>query len=205
MVYCPECGRKNPNDARVCGYCGADIRDAAARERDKVEAEKRAEERAQKKRETRYRIVKAILVVVVIVGGIIAVATIPEFLESVEKSMGTCRYDYETTYTTRIGQYSTAEPGYEFAVVILRIENNASQSISTNAHNWEMVVDNVTYDHSFETYDDNIDHMTADIEKGGEITTHIVFEIPQQRSSGPTLKYTGWFPPKLVRDKTLLP
>jgi len=94
---------------------------------------------------------------------------------------------------------------FDFAIVTLRVENYAERSISTNPWNWELEVDNVTYYHSSETYSDEINCTVADIGTGGSITTQMVFEVPEDRHASPKLKYTGLFPPKMVRDDTLLP
>jgi len=115
-----------------------------------------------------------------------------------------CRWDYSIEYTDFVG-YGMAKNNFDFAIVTLRIENYAERSINTNPWNWELEIDNVTYSHSSETYSDEINCTVAEIGTGGSITTQMVFEVPEDRHSSPKLKYTGLFPPKMVRDDTLLP
>jgi len=115
-----------------------------------------------------------------------------------------CKWDYSIEYTDFVG-YSMAKNNFDFAIITLRIKNYAERSISTNPWNWELEVDNVTYSHSSETYSDEINCTVAEIGTGGSIITQMVFEVPEDRHTSPKFKYTGLFPPKMVRDDTLLP
>ena len=128
-----------------------------------------------------------------------------------EESKGVCRWDFKVRTTDHIGNYYQylkeyqweAREGYIFAIVTIRIVNNASKTVSTNPWNWRMVINGVEYLHHTATYDDEINQITVDVGKGGDVTTEIVYEIPADATSY-ELKYTGLFPPKMVRDDTLL-
>lgn len=129
----------------------------------------------------------------------------------IEESEGVCRWDFKVRTTDHVGEYYQylnkyqweAREGYIFAIVTIRIVNNASKTVSTNPWNWEMVINGVEYSHHIATYDDEINHITVDVGKGGDATTEIVYEIPAGATSY-KLKYTGLFPPKMVHDDTLL-
>jgi len=128
-----------------------------------------------------------------------------------ENKEAICRWDFKVRTTTHIGEYYQylkeyqyeAREGYTFAIVTIRIVNNASKTVSTNPWNWEMIINGVEYSHHTATYDDEINHITVDVGKGGDITTEVVYEIPADATFY-ELKYTGLFPPKMVHDDTLL-
>ena len=126
---------------------------------------------------------------------------------------GECRWDYEVRTVQHIGEYYSfsqeyayePQEGYKFAIVTLRLKNNSTEEISTNPWLWELTTnENITYNHDSATYDDSINHETVDVEKGGDITVEIVYEVPVDVTSY-TLKHTGVFHPKLVLDESLLP
>jgi hypothetical protein len=131
------------------------------------------------------------------------------FLDS---SSGICYYDWEATKTDYIGTYYSslneyqheAKLGYTFAIVTIKINNQASQEVDTNPWNWEMEINGVRYNHDTATYDDSIGHITADVGKGGYFQTKIVYEIPEGATSA-SLIYTGFSAPYMEIDESLIP
>jgi len=75
MVYCPKCGRKNPDDAVVCAYCGANIaEEKKIPEWESIDTRERREKVGQTKKGDNFlKIVGVILLFIIIVAVIGAV------------------------------------------------------------------------------------------------------------------------------------
>ncbi|MBC7128382.1 MAG: DUF4352 domain-containing protein [Thermoplasmatales archaeon] len=118
-------------------------------------------------------------------------------------------WDYEIEYKNKIGAYSKPQEGYIYAVVTIRIVNNHNkESISTNAWNWYLYVDNIRYAHHSVTYADEIGHQAVDVLPGGDFTTKIVFEVPYDTlyTTNIYLKYEEYiYFTDMVIDEGLLP
>jgi len=109
-----------------------------------------------------------------------------------------CYWDWDFTATHYIGKYSEAPSGYVYAIAEVYIKNDASRSISTNAWNWCLIADGIQYQHDSNTYSDSINHVTVDIGRGGEMTTKMVFLIPESVTSA-SLMYNSYGGPEMVR------
>jgi len=122
-----------------------------------------------------------------------------------------CRYDFSVSTTTHIGQYYEsldeyqweASAGNKFAVVTIRIVNDAEKSVSTNAFYWTLTVSGVGYTAHTATWDDSIGYQVVDVGKGADFTTKVVYEVPASASSY-FLSYQGYDAPKMAQDSSLL-
>ena len=117
-------------------------------------------------------------------------------------SENVCEYDFEVDRKENIGTYYEAPAGYEYAIVILRLKNNADQSVSTNPYNWKFIADGVEYSYDTASYADTIGHQTVEVNKGGDFITKFVFIIDGDVKDG-YIEYDG-LSPALVRNRALL-
>jgi hypothetical protein len=122
-----------------------------------------------------------------------------------------CKFDLSVSTTTHVGEYYPslnryqweASPGYQFAIVTIRIVNDAEKSVSTNAFYWTLTVSGVGYTAHTATWDDSIGYQTVDVGKGADFTTKIVYEVPASASYF-YLSYNGYDAPKMEQDSALL-
>lgn len=117
-------------------------------------------------------------------------------------SENVCEYDFEVDRKENIGTYYEAPAGYEYAIVTLRLKNNAVQSVSTNPYNWKFIAGGVEYSYDSVSYADTIGHQTVEVNKGGDFTTKFVFIIDDDVKDG-YIEYNR-ATPALVRNRALL-
>lgn len=117
-------------------------------------------------------------------------------------SENVCEYDFKVDRKENIGTYHEAPTGYVYAIVTLRLKNNADQSVSTNPYFWKFIADGVEYSYDAVSYTDTIGHQTVEVHKGGDFTTKIVFIIDDDVSGG-YIEYE-WVEPTLIRNRALL-
>ena len=89
-------------------------------------------------------------------------------------------FDYTTFECTRynqIGEYNFAPAGKSYAVVDIHINNQGTQTYTTNPWNWQLKVNGVTYNHDTSTYDKSVNMMNVQVGPGGSIDTQIVFLV----------------------------
>jgi hypothetical protein len=86
-----------------------------------------------------------------------------------------CTWEARTTRT--IGEYSKAPENQTYVIVTLKIDNTGDQTYSTNPGYWHLKVGDRYYQHSTETYDNAINHLSADVAPGGKLTTEIVYLV----------------------------
>lgn len=113
-----------------------------------------------------------------------------------------CEYDFKVDRKETIGTYHEAPDGYEYAIVTLRLKNNAAKSVSTNPYNWKFIADGVVYSYDSASYADTIGHQTVEVNKGGDFTTKFVFIIDDDVSGG-YIEYDRTTP-VFVRNRALL-
>jgi len=122
-----------------------------------------------------------------------------------------CYWDWESTRVDHVGEYNEyigypyeAKTDFDFLIITLKIVNNADREVSTNPWFWELNADGISYNHHMATYDESIGQTTVDVEKGGDFTTKMVFEVPETVSDA-TLEYVPiGLSPKMLFDDSLL-
>lgn len=117
-------------------------------------------------------------------------------------SENVCEYDFKVDRKENIETYYEAPAGYEYAIVTLRLKNNAVQPVSTNPYNWKFIADGVEYSYDAASYADTIGHQTVEVNKGGDFTTKFVFIIEDDAKDG-YIEYDR-ATPALVRNRALL-
>jgi hypothetical protein len=86
-------------------------------------------------------------------------------------------YDWKCYVTSHIGEYTTAPAGYEYVVIILYIQNDGDQSITTSPSGWNLIADGIKYEHDASTFDRSIGYQDIEIVKGRNIETKIVYLV----------------------------
>lgn len=105
------------------------------------------------------------------------------------------KYKGESFTTDSLGQYVTAPPGMTYLVVKLDIENHGYDSFSTNPNYFKVIIDNIQYDYSWQSY--NLKDIgkqelpSVTMLDGGKESGYLAFEIPKQ-STIYTLVYKAW-------------
>lgn len=117
---------------------------------------------------------------------------------------GVCYLDVERYTVNTIGENNIAPWNYCYVVVVVRIVNNSNKTVSTNPWDWELEADGIIYEHDTATYDSSINHKTVAVGKGGDFTTEFVYLVPRRTNTLGT-RYTGYNPPELVVNESLLP
>ncbi len=128
---------------------------------------------------------KRIQVVLIVLVGMI-VANFTGCIEENFVGTGICYYDWDIDRDYTIGEFYSslgeyqyeAEYGYVFAIVTLKIYNQADTVVSTDPFFWHLEVNGTQYSYHLATYDDSIGHETVDVSKGEVFETKIVYEIP---------------------------
>ena len=70
------------------------------------------------------------------------------------------KYDFEWYTTDYIGKYHQAPPGYTYAVISYKIQNDGYYTIDISPLYWTFTVNGISYDYCSESFDDSINTMT---------------------------------------------
>jgi hypothetical protein len=105
------------------------------------------------------------------------------------------QYDITIRYTEKTVnkiEYSEAGQGLTFLVVTVEIQNHADKEFSTNPYNFNVIVNNVKYNHHFATYSLPDSLKAVDLLKDGTASGSLVFEVPSGTTAY-TLTYEALF------------
>lgn len=100
------------------------------------------------------------------------------------------KYDFKWGTTNSIS-YFDAPQGYTYAIVTYRFKNDGYEEFSTSPIYWKFIADGVSYDYNSYSHLDEINCMNVIVGHGGDITTKIVFLVPNTVNSG-SLVYESW-------------
>ena len=96
---------------------------------------------------------------------------------AVAEDSGSGYYDWKWYVTSHIGEYTTAPSGYEYIVITLYLQNDDGQSITTSPSGWNLIADELMFEHDFSTFDRSIGYQDIEIVKGRNIETKIVYLV----------------------------
>ena len=78
---------------------------------------------------------------------------------AVAEDSGSGYYDWKWYVTSHIGEYTTAPSGYEYIVITLYLQNDGGQSITTSSSGWNLIADELKYEHDSSTFDRSIGYQ----------------------------------------------
>lgn len=91
--------------------------------------------------------------------------------------LNTCKWDWKFEKRKSFGEHYTAPIGYTYVIVTIYIENESNQLVSTSVRDWNFIANGIVYDYDSITWDDEINHISIDVCKGGKFTTKIVYLV----------------------------
>jgi hypothetical protein len=108
---------------------------------------------------------------------------------------GVCYYDFKWFATDHIGS-DKAPMGSEYIVATVYIKNESDKSVSTSPSNWNLIIDGLKYTDNLNTYDHSLYTPPADVIKGGETETNIVYLVKGNPKTV-TIHYDGSYGPEM--------